>query len=565
MKSINIILTYAIFLIISMSFLSCTDQQKNEQNLINNPKILYNGIELPDEWPPRYGVPEKATAMPVPYLENPPEFIPINIGRQLFVDDFLITKKENIVRIYHYPAYSKLNPILEQDKEWELNGNGDPYAAPFSGGVWYDELATKYKMWYSAGGKNHEDTNDGLITCYAESDDGINWTKPNVGLFENENVVDITSQDCLTIWLDKSEKDLTKRYKMFVNEFYEPGKVRMLLKYSADGIHWSDPVATSNDLFDRCSAWYNPFTEKYVLSLKTKTDLGRSRLYVEDKNPEQAVNKAGRYPNEQIRFWFTAWPNELTHPDYPTLHPEIYNHDAIAYESLTLGFFTVWKGPENDICDELGIQKRNEVSIGYSRDGFHWVRPDINPFLPVNQTTGAWNWGNVQSSNGSPIMKGDSLYFYVSGRKNNPDWDTNMATGLATLRRDGFASLDATEKEGIVITRKLTFKGKHLFVNADASKGQLLAELLDENGNVVKGYSKEDCIPVAENGTKINVLWKGNKQLKSFSKPFKVKFYLTNSSLYSFWVSEYKTGESGGYTAGGGSGFHPSGQDMPVK
>ena len=150
----------------------------------------------------------------------------------------------------------------------------------------------------------------------------------------------------------------------------------------------------------------------------------------------------------------------------------------------------------------------------------------------------------------------------MSGRYQNPEWDTNMFTGLATLRRDGFASLDATEEEGSVITRKLTFEGNHLFVNTDASKGQLLAEVLDEYGNVIRGFSKEDCIPITENGTKINIQWKGKKQLDNFSKPIKVKFYSINSALYSFWISKYETGESGGYTAGGGPRLHPSGKDL---
>ena len=50
-------------------------------------ETLYNGIKLPEQWPPRV---DKLTRepMPVPYLENPPEVIVIDVGRQLFVDDF---------------------------------------------------------------------------------------------------------------------------------------------------------------------------------------------------------------------------------------------------------------------------------------------------------------------------------------------------------------------------------------------------------------------------------------------------------------------------------------------
>ena len=54
--------------------------------------VLYNGIQLPEQWPPRYAEPDSAALMPVPYLENKPSVIPVNVGRQLFVDNFLISE-----------------------------------------------------------------------------------------------------------------------------------------------------------------------------------------------------------------------------------------------------------------------------------------------------------------------------------------------------------------------------------------------------------------------------------------------------------------------------------------
>lgn len=69
--------------------------------------------------------------------------------------------------------------------------------------------------------------------------------------------------------------------------------------------------------------------------------------------------------------------------------------------------------------------------------------------MGVNETEGAWNWGNMQSINGVPLIVGDSLYFYSSGRmKNDIMWDGHVSTGLATLRRDGFISMRAGNTEG---------------------------------------------------------------------------------------------------------------------
>ncbi|HMC88050.1 MAG TPA: hypothetical protein VKI17_00815, partial [Gemmataceae bacterium] len=79
-------------------------------------------------------------------------------------------------------------------------------------------------------------------------------------------------------------------------------------------------------------------------------------------------------------------------------------------ESLLLRLFTIWRGQPRDRA------KPNELCIGYSRDGFHWHRPDHRPFIPVSESHGDWNWGNVQSAGGGCLMVGDQLYFYVSGR-----------------------------------------------------------------------------------------------------------------------------------------------------
>ena len=63
---------------------------------------LPNGIRLPDEWPPRGIDPASDAPMPVPYLESPPAVIPIDLGRQLFVDDFLIAES-SLERVFHQP------------------------------------------------------------------------------------------------------------------------------------------------------------------------------------------------------------------------------------------------------------------------------------------------------------------------------------------------------------------------------------------------------------------------------------------------------------------------------
>lgn len=537
-------------------------------------QTLHNGIVLPDVWPPRYAVPEARQDMPVPYLNHKPSVIPINTGRQLFVDDFLISQTD-MERICHKPVMYRNNPVFYPDKEWEKTTEGCPYADPFSDGIWYDELDGKFKLWYRTGaGYIHKQDNQTFYTGYAESTDGINWIKVEQDVLPGTNIVDTYNRDASTIWLDKQETDLKKRYKMF-NIERDPRDKRWycILKYSPDGIHWEN-IARSGRLYDRSTAFFNPFTNKWALSLKQSTKHAyRSRYYIENQDPDVAVSCAHRIPRNEndgiVHFWFTPSDKEQRHPKHQDIDPQIYNFDVMPYESVMLGMYSVWQGPENDACAELGIQKRNEIALGYSRDGFHFHRPTHDIFIGVNETDKAWNWGNVQSVIGTPIIVRDSLYIYAGGRAlNNIMWDGDTSTGLAKLRRDGFVSMRATGKEEKSLTTEpVSFNGEYLFINADvASKGKLQVELLDINGNVIPGFSKNDCKAMRSNATKQLVLWKKQANVKPLqNQVVRIKFYVTNADLYAFWVSPWASGESRGYTGGGGPDLSPTGIDQPLN
>jgi len=232
---------------------------------------------------------------------------------------------------------------------------------------------------------------------------------------------------------------------------------------------------------------------------------------------------------------------------------QLYNLDCVAYESLLLGEFSIWRG--HPLKDRPKI---NEVCVGFSRDGFHWSRPDRRAFCPVSETKETWNWGNLQSAGGCCLVVGDKLYFYVgaaSGRFTPPHADP-ANVGLAILRRDGFTSMDAGEQEGALTTRPVKFTGKRLFVNVDALKGRLLVEALDADGKTVEPFTKENCVAITADSTIQPVQWKGGEDLSALAgKPVRFRFYLTQGALYSFWVSPDGSGASHGYVAAGGPGF----------
>ena len=101
-------------------------------------------------------------------------------------------------------------------------------------------------------------------------------------------------------------------------------------------------------------------------------------------------------------------------------------------------------------------------------------------------------------------------------------------------------------------------------MNAEAE--ELAVELIGADVVPVKGFTKEDCVAMREaDSTKYRITWGKHRDLARFrNQAVQFKFYLTEGALYAFWVSPWETGESRGFTGGGGPGLHPSGVDIPV-
>lgn len=533
-------------------------------------ELLYNGIQLPAEWPPRIA---RLTdePMPVPYLEHPPEVVPIDLGRQLFVDDFLI-ERTSLKRTFHSPQSHSASPVLRPETAWERSAAGGS-AAPFSGGVWFDPHEQCFRMWYQATEQR---------TCLALSADGVVWMRPALDVVPPTNVVlpaqgRISTRDANTIWPDWDAPDPQRRFKLFeTRTAHSP--FRMALRTSGDGIHWSEERALSAPSWDRSTVFYNPFRRVWVASVRghdhvKPEPVHRVRCYFEAQSAESVlgwqqdcdeVAKGHALPRD-LQLWTGADRLDVRNPDprFAHLKPQLYNLDAFPYESLLVGLFTIWQGPTNEACRELGIPKRNEVFVAFTRDGFHWHRPHRVPFLGVSTDPHAWNAGNVQSVGGGCCIVGDQLYFYCSGRTMLPS--PAISTGLATLRRDGFASLDAAAGGGAVTTRPVRFSGRHLFVNASPGNGMLRVEVLDRDAQLLPGFASDDCLPIRGDVTRGKVTWRSDRDLAALAgRVVRFRFLLTSGSLWSFWVTDDAHGASHGYVAAGGPGFSSS-RDEPLE
>lgn len=499
-------------------------------------QVLYNGLRLPSPWPPRA---EGLTLepMPLPYLASPPDVIPIDVGRQLFVDDFLI-EQTTLKRTFHLAEYHPASPVLRPDKPWEQEG-GQPTAMVFSDGVWWDPKDELFKMWYMAGYVRG--------TAYATSKDGLHWEKPELDVKSGTNLVHTVNRDSGTVWLDLEEKDPQRRYKLFIFSYPEDSGA-LSVYFSSDGIHWGDRVVRSGPCGDRTTVFYNPFRKVWVYGIRGGFgSLGRVRQYFEDPD---VIAGAQWKPGEPV-WWVGADKLDPPRQDLKT-QCQLYNLDAVAYESILLGLFSIWRGQPKDRA------KPNEVCVGFSRDGFHWDRPDHRAFIPVSENYGDWNWGNVQSAGGCCVVVGDKLYFYVSGRagKQGSPASGVSSTGLAILRRDGFASMDGREPEGVLTTRPVQFSGKYLFVNVGAESGELRVEVLDKDGKVIAPFTHANCGAIRADKTLQPVKWKSARDLGRLAgRPVKFRFHLKNGSLYAFWISPEKSGAGHGYVGAGGPGF----------
>jgi hypothetical protein len=331
---------------------------------------------------------------------------------------------------------------------------------------------------------------------------------------------------------------------------------------SPNGIawRWRGEIGRTSD---NNTFFYNPFRKVWVFSVRHGARLGgRARSYWESPD---FLAPLGGWGEPGPVFWLGADRLDRPHPNLGNA-VQLYKLDAVAYESLLLGLVQLHYGPENAQCARGGFPKLTELQVAFSRDGFHWDRSARKTFIGATLDKDSWERAYIHSAGGVCLVVGDRLYFYYAaweGDESNRNpidaWNgmyANASTGLAVLRRDGFASMDAGAAGGRLTTRCLTFRGAHLFVNAACSGGELRVEVLDRDGRVPAPFSADNCIPLHVDSTLQRVAWKNGVDLGQLAgQPVRLRFRLTNGSLFAFWVSRDPTGRSDGYVAAGGPGY----------
>jgi hypothetical protein len=427
--------------------------------------------------------------------------IPVGTEKQLFVDDAVIASSDHIERVLHPVRKHPDNPLVVADKPWE------GLSVLIYGAVIREPDSGNLRMWYLAWGKH---VGQSSYICYAESQDGLHWVKPNLGLHEfngstDNNIVipDVTSNT--TVIHDPRDPDPSRRYKAVIRD----RGTRAWL--SSDGIHWRDHGVIIDQCYDSTTVHWDPVGEKWIASAKIFRDGKRARGYAESRD---FFNWSDTY--------FMATVDEQDAPD-----DQMYAMIVFRYESLYLGLLRMYH-LDSDTVD---------IQLASSRNARRWDRLVRTPFISCNPEKETWDHGNNSPSTDPPLRMGDELWFYYSGRSTTHGEVPNRgAIGLGTLRVDGFVSMTGGSDVGTLSTRPCTLAGHSLYVNANAADGVLLAEIRDESGSPIAPFSLQNCIPVKEDTLGIPLRWRGASDLAQLAgRAVHLHFQLTNTDLYAFW------------------------------
>jgi len=451
--------------------------------------------------------------------------------KQLFVDDFMIERLDGVEQVMHPAVKDPGNPILAPE-----NPDEDMFLVGF-GNVLYDQQERIYKMWYERWDSlwSYED----IHVRYAESHDGLQWEQPDLGLVEYEgtrhnNIVlrgpaahrEVSSGNVIK---DLHDRDPARRYKLLTWSADEQGQRGVCVFFSPDGIHWAanptnpvipyDPAARNIGDCHRALGW----------------DEARG-CYIGLLRPGGLPRRIGRSESRDFVHW--PLPETVIAPDdEDPATTQFYCMPTLLYEGVYMGMLYILAnsgGATPRATDNAGPDTM-ETQLATSRDTIHWERRWRTPFIPVGPA-GSFDCGMILAAH--PIVSGDEIRIYYGGFNvlhSTPQPSERAAIGLARVRLDGFVSVDGGSGSGSLTTKAFQFKGTRLEVNADASRGQVTVEVLDEGQRPLSGFGHAQCAPIRGDSLRYEVRWGRDGQLAALQgRPIRLRFCLRDASLYAF-------------------------------
>ena len=437
---------------------------------------------------------------------------PVDIGSrlELFVDDFLIDSLSGgATQKAHQPAPGEV--VLVTGEPWE--GNTCAYYSIFRDG-------DIYRMYYrgSHGDLKTQKTQHPEVTCYAESRDGIHFTKPKLGIVDwdgskdNNIILKGLGSHCFVAFKDANpDAPPEARYKG-ISRGRPDGKKGLYVFQSPDGIHWSlikdEPVITDGAFDSQNLAFWDPITKQYRDYHRTFTNKVRSIMTC--TSPD-----------------FVTWtqPQLLQYPK-GTPDEHLYTNAIRPYERaphIRIGFPTRYRPSDSQV----------EPIFMSSRDGLlfrRWNTAVIPPDAPKERDGNRSNYmANAVVTR--PDNDRELLVYGSEAYYEGPD----SRLRYFTYRVDGFVSVSTGADGGELLTKPVTFSGKSLTLNYAAQKGgSVRVELQSADGKPIPGFTLSDCKPLTGDEVSQTVEWKSGSDVSGLAgKPVRVRFSLKNADVYS--------------------------------
>lgn len=425
--------------------------------------------------------------------------------REVFWDEYLMDECQGVQVKMHAPRREEIAFVC--DESWEGSVSG--YFQIFRDG-------DIYRMYYR-GGHMDLDTDGHFRTpgqsqfCYAESRDGIRFTRPDLGIVNwngntRNNILFAKEMDNIYIFRDDNpECPKEERYKGLCGE-YAKG---LMLYTSADGVHFSETGRCVNDKgnFDSLNTcFWNPETKKYELYYRGAHLLGDSELDKITRNVEGAVRDIFWCESEDFRHWTDGVRLEYGDtPDY-----QMYTNNVMVYPRaghMHIGFPTRYTERRMDVSSVVSLPNwtlrkglienggrsgtaMTDTVIMTSRDGLHFRRTGESYIRPGLEFADNWVYGDCYMAYGLAETREP-----VSG---NMEWSMyateNYRMGPVRWRRyttrlDGFFSWNGGWMPGYVLTKPVAFDGDSLNINFSTSaQGYVRIIVCDETGTALDGY-----------------------------------------------------------------------------
>ena len=471
--------------------------------------------------------------------------------RQLFPDDYGVSRIENLTRTMHQPA--KKGAVIRPDVSMGFK-NIQIRMAP----IWSPEKEV-WQLWDCASEPTELDGTGIYFSGYYESTDGLHWSKPEIGQVEYRgskanNFVTVVlggfqhRAECIV--RDEIDPDSNRRYKTATPNVFDGGKGGYAI--SPDGIRWTEishPGISSGD------EWNLTFDEReqlFLHYLKRRGAHGRavwlttSEDFSHWSEPElifeaDDLDQIRGVERIEARLADPAYQRHVSN-DPSVYNVDVYHMCPFRYESAYFGmpafYHAVCPAYQNKNTDGFHV-----AELASSRNLKDWSRlGDRQAFIePSRRDGGAYDLTQIMSP-ASAVVRKDELWFYYSGLKYRglnalPEEERrdleqdSSAICLAVLRRDGFVSLDAADAGGTVLTEPFVFAGERLFVNCYAPDGELRVETLDSDGEITALST-----PIDGDQPNAQVLWEQGDIGQQSNKEVRLRFTLRDAKLYSYWV-----------------------------